>query len=415
MGRWRLLAAIALGLGAKAFAGDDVPIRIVGGEGQQLDFARTDGGLAPVAGLRTQVVFRADQDDPLRSDGRGWTYHHHPDLAGWQHRLYVAWSSCQCDEDTWPCRELYSTSLDGVHWSAPQELFPEGVSTPLRVYFYRSAGGRLLALAGLRLGHERTSERTKGPLVVREVHADHTLGPVYTLRAPVTPAPQPPPYAASADLGFVDACRQLLADHLFLEQQDYGALLDPADRMPWHDPEVWAGDAELRKDATDFGKALSFYQRGDGSVVGVGKKGWVTVSGDSGVTWTQPVRPPTLVTGMGKVWGQQTPSGAYVLVYNPDRRIRYPLAVVTGRDGVTYGAMRATHGQLPVQRYPGRNKDRGASYVRGLSRWSDDGTFRDDGVWLVYSVNKEEIWVSRLPDTVTPAGAIGGPEGASGR
>lgn len=174
-------------------------------------------------------------------------------------------------------------------------------------------------------------------------------------------------------------------------------LLAPPDRMPWHDPERWTGDAELRRDATDFGKALCFYRRADGALVGVAKKGWVTVSGDTGRTWTQPVRPSGLVTGMGKVRGQQAPDGNYILVYNPDRRRRYPLTVVAGSDGVTFGGMRAVHGDLPARRYAGANKDPGASYVRGLSTWSDDGTRQSDGVWLVYSVNKEEIWVSYLP------------------
>lgn len=76
-------------------------------------------------------------------------------------------------------------------------------------------------------------------------------------------------------------------------------------------------------------------------------------------------------------------------------RRRY-VAVVTSEDGITFRDMRVIHGELPAQRYPGQAKDLGASYVRGFSTWSGDGSRKDDGVWLVNSVNKEEIWISHL-------------------
>ena len=47
----------------------------------------------------TFVVLRADKEHPEQSDGVGWTYHHHPDIACWKGRLYVGWNSCQRDED----------------------------------------------------------------------------------------------------------------------------------------------------------------------------------------------------------------------------------------------------------------------------------------------------------------------------
>ncbi len=208
---------------------------------------------------------------------------------------------------------------------------------------------------------------------------------------------QRPLFDTVTDSGFVEACRQLLSNHLFLEQQDYGSLLAPSERMKWHDPNNWAGDDELRKDVTDFGKSMCFFRRADGALVGVGKKRWVTLSRDQGRTWSQPVRPSTLITNMGKVWGQRTPGGRYLLAYNPHEKLRYPLAIVTGDDGIRFRGMRVIHGQLPARRYDGAAKSPGASYVRGISPWSSDGSRKDDGVWLVFSVNKEEIWVSHLP------------------
>jgi hypothetical protein len=60
--------------------------------------------------------------------------------------------------------------------------------------------------------------------------------------------------------------------------------------------------------------------------------------------------------------------------------------------------MRVIHGELPRQRYAGKYKDIGAQYMRGLAEWADDGTLADkQAMWLIYSVNKEDIWVAHIP------------------
>jgi hypothetical protein len=254
----------------------------------------------------------------------------------------------------------------------------------------------MLVIAGLHADNKNDGEQVTGGIVVRELRADHSLGDVFTLRPAGQAATHPPPpFAASADGGFVQACRQLLADHLYLEQQDYGVLLDPAQRMKWNDPANW--DAPARAEATNFGKALCFFPRKDGALVGVGKFGWVTVSRDGGKSWTQPVRPASLVTGWGKVWGQPTPDGRCVLIYNPDPKRRWPLAMLTSDDGVTFRDPHALHGDLPPRRYDGKAKNPGASYLRGLSRWNNDGSWKAGALWFVYSLNKEEIRVIRVP------------------
>jgi hypothetical protein len=273
------LLALMLSFSAGAAEKPDEPLHIVAPELAKLDFTRTDGGLNPVTGLRTFVVFRANKEQPELSDGRGWTFHHHPDLASWSGRLYVGWSSCERDEDTGVSRELFRTSTDGEHWSPVTELFPPGVSTPLRVYFIRVPNGRMLAIAGLRTNFTKIDERTKGPLVVREIRREHTLGAVFTLRPPASAVEgQPPAFTTSADAGFVEACRQLLADRLFLEQQDYGNLLPPEQRMKWNDLGAWDGDEKLKKDAADFGKAMCFFHRADGLGNALARRGSYVVA-----------------------------------------------------------------------------------------------------------------------------------------
>src|SRR3954465_6936018 len=126
-------------------------LNIEGPEQSRVDNTLPDAGLPPAPGVQSVCVFRATRDAVHLSDEYGWTYHHHVDMACWRGRLYVAWNTCEKDEDVWPSRELFSTSTDGVDWGQPQELFPQGVSTPLRMYFFHAPNGRMLAIAGLRV------------------------------------------------------------------------------------------------------------------------------------------------------------------------------------------------------------------------------------------------------------------------
>lgn len=362
-----------------------------------LNFDLTTGGLPVVPNLETYTVIRSDRENPEKSDGYGYTYHHHPDIAVWKGRMYVGWNSCEVDEDTWPSRELLSSSSDGKIWTKPVEMFPQGVSMPIRMYFFLAPNGRMLIIAGLRINQEKLSERIKSGMVVRELKSNHSLGDVFTLRKPSEEADhQPPFYDTSSDKGFIEACNQLLADHLFLLQQDYGNLLDPENRMKWNDPQNWEGDSLVKKNAGNFGKAMCFFERKDGAIVGIGKNRWVTVSKDHGKTWTQPVKPDSFISGMGKVWAQKISDGRYILVYNPDPSRRWPLAMLTSDDGITFREPYVIHDELPARRYAGLHKNAGASYHRGLSKWNNDGSFKDDAVWLVYTLNKEDIRVVRI-------------------
>lgn len=361
-----------------------------------------DAGLPPVVGAQAWQVFRATRGAPEIADGRGWTYNHHIDMAVWRGRYYVAWNQCEKDEDIWPSREVYSTSADGATWDPPRELFPQGISTCLRMYFYVAPNGRMLVIAGLRTSTEEVQEETKGSMVVRQIMSDHALGQVYALQLVGNTKTDLPVFDSSPDAAFVEACRHLLGNAIFLEQQDLGTLLQDR-RMKWHLAENWPGgivpgDSEKWRS----GKAFSFFLRPDGLRVGVSKMGFTTASADNGQTWVQPVVPPTLVTGKAKVWTQQTADGKYALVYNPTTRSRFPLIVVSGKDGQHFGGMRVVQGELPRQRYTGRFRSVGPQYTRGISEWSSDGSIRDDAMWLVYSMSKEDIWVSRVPLPITP-------------
>jgi len=131
--------------------------------------------------------------------------------------------------------------------------------------------------------------------------------------------------------------------------------------------------------------------------VALWKASWAALSSDEGKSWSTPVRVPSIVTNGAKTWGQRTDDGRYAIVYNPANfgSHRWPLRVATGDDGIVFENMLLINGDVPPRRYFGRAKDFGLQYVRGISEGDGDPPGSD--LWVTYSSNKEDMWVSRIP------------------
>ena len=397
-----LLAGSAFAFSQPASPDTLLPIEVRGEEINRINMQLPDGGLKPVVGVQNIQIMRACLNKPELADGDGWTYSHHPDLAVWKGRLYAAWDMQPKHEDEGPYKVVYATSTDGFHWSAPADLFPRNIVLAARFYFYRATNDRMLAFTAFKYKAATVGEVGKSILLVREITADHQLGEVFTLLNLLTSTPQyspPSSFETATDAGFVAACREAAENNLLLEQQDYGVYLG-TNKIPWHD------DPELSKGFWQYGKAFCFYHRQDSTLVGLSKMGWESLSDDNGATWPQrPMQPPTLFAGSGKIWGQRTTDSRYALVYNPNpkRVMRYPLAIVHGDDGQVFRDMRVVHGEVSKIRYGGQWKVFGPQYMRGLAEWADDGTFADrQAMWMIYSVAKEDIWVSRISLPIKP-------------
>ena len=412
--RWGLVggmvalgASVLLALGASdpEPGSAELPLRYVGPPlpSSQLP----DGGLRYSPGVQNIQVYRANR---RASPGfktlqpTGYTYNHHQDIACWKGKLYVAWVTGLKDEDIPPSQVMYASSTDGFNWSDPRNLFPPEMGWQLRFYFYRAANDRMLVFAcGPYQIKERLSEKEKRVLLVRELKPDEQLGPVYTL---VNPGPAyPPAFEQSPDKEFVAACREAYNCKLLLEQQDYGVFLGDR-RMKWHDQANWPGGKVQGRDSYwTFGKAFCFFHRRDHTLVGLCKLGFVTQSSDEGETWSFPVVAKGLERlGGAKEWAQRTPDGRYAMVYPPSTSgNRFPMVLTTSDDGITFSNMRVVHADVPPQRYEGKWKDMGPQYLRGVAEWAGDTpTIDKSAIWVVYSVSKEDIWVSRIPVPIVP-------------
>jgi hypothetical protein len=365
-----------------------------------VDSKAPDGRMPLCPGVQNLQISRSNRKpSPFFAGQPGYTYQHHQDLGVWKGRLYAVWDMTLKDEDTPPCRLVYATSTNGFNWTEPKDLFPPEKGWNLRFYFYRASNDRMLVFAAAphKTKTKRMTEEDKTSLLVREITADHQLGKIYTL---IQPGPkQPPSFEQSNDPGFVAACREACNNKPLLEQQDYGVLLGDR-RMKWHEAANWpGGKMGGMGNFWIFGKAQCFFHRQDGALVSLCKLGFVSLSTDAGETWSQPVVPNSLIAGSGKVWAQKTPDGHYAMVYPPKRPgPRFPMVVTTSDDGITFRDMRVVHGELPPRRYVGASKDIGPQYLRGVAEWAGDASTLDkSAIWVVYSVSKEDIWVSRIP------------------
>ncbi len=357
-----------------------------------------DGRLRPAIGVENIQVLRANRTQPNIADNYGWTYNHAPMLAYWNSKFYLQYLSNPFGEHLAPGQTLVVTSSDGRNWDMPKQVFPIYLLRPgpisghesgmammhQRMGFYVAPNGRLLVL-----GFYGQAPNVFGlggiGRVVREAYKDGTYGPIYFIRYSVlgkrneSNTTTYPFYTRSSDKEFIVACDALLADKL--------------KTMQW-----WEEDRSTDGFFTVTGlQAPSVYHRKDGIAVAHWKASWAALSSDEGKTWSTPVRLPTIITDGAKTWGQRTVDGRYALIYNPTTfgSHRWPLAVVTSDDGIVFDNMLLVHGEVPPRRYMGRAKDFGPQYVRGISE--GNGTPPGSDMWVTYSVNKEDIWISRIP------------------
>ncbi len=133
----------------------------------------------------------------------------------------------------------------------------------------------------------------------------------------------------------------------------------------------------------------------DGRVVGLWKYALTSISKDQGKTWAySPTRAPGFVNANAKIWGQKTSDGKFATVYNPSE-FRWPLAISVSENGLDYQNLLLVNGEISSLRYGGAYKSYGPQYVRGIQE--PDGNPPGGNLWVTYSMNKEDIWVSEIP------------------
>lgn len=395
------LLALAMGCLAALPASAQDRIHYTGSE--LANPAYHDGQLSPVVGVHNIQIMRANREFPDSSNGNGWTYNHQPMLAYWNGQFYYQYLCDPVDEHVPPSHTVLMTSKDGYHWTNPQIVFPEykvpdgytkagrqDVAKNLiaimhqRVGFYVSKSGKLITMGNYGVAMDKKDDPNDGNgigRVVREIKKDGTYGPIYFIyynhgfNEKNTAFPY---FKRSKDKAFVKACQEILDNPLYRMQ-----WVEEADR---NDPII-----PLNKEY----KAFNYYTLPDGKIACLWKHALTSISEDEGNNWAEPVlRAKGFVNSNAKIWGQRLSDGTYATVYNPSE-FRWPLAISLSKDGLEYTTLNLVHGEITPMRYGGNYKSYGPQYVRGIQE--GNGTPKDGDLWVAYSVNKEDMWVSRIP------------------
>jgi hypothetical protein len=361
------------------------------------------GQLAPVMGVHNIQTFRANREHPEMAENFGWTYNHAPMLAYWNNTFYVEYLSDKAGESIPPGQTLLQSSKDGYRWAKPEVIFPvyripdgttkkgrTDVAKDLdavmhqRMGFYVSTKNVFLVLGFYAISFDAKDDPNDGNGIgraVREIKADGTYGPIYFIHynpGYSTKNTRYPYYTASKSKAFVAACKELLNNKLMTQQWN-----EEADRK---DPLI-----TLQKQY----KAFCYYHLPDGRVVGLWKNALTAISNDNGKSWPlNASRAPGFVNSNAKIWGQKTSDGNYATVYNPSE-YRWPLAISTSKNGLDYNNLLLLNGEISPMRYGGNYKSYGPQYVRGIEE--GNGKPADGKLWVTYSMNKEDIWVSSVP------------------
>lgn len=359
------------------------------------------GQLQPVIGVHNIQTFRAQRSHPVNN----WTYNHAPMLTYWNHQFYLEYLSNPVGEHVAPGQSYLQISKDGYDWSEPLVIFPkykiadgfvkEGRKDSTkntyavmhqRIGFYTASSHRLFALGyyGIVMGPGDDPNDGKGiGRVIREIKSDGSFGPIYFLRYNhrfTEENTNYPFYKSAKDKGLIAACDEILASPLLMQQ-----MVEEADR-----------DDALIPLKKDF-KAFNFYHLPDGRTIGWWKYALTSISQNDGKSWQyNPTRAPGFVNSNAKIWGQRIADGNYITVYNPSE-FRWPLALSLSKDGLQYDHLLLVNGEISSMRYGGAYKSYGPQYVRGIQEMD---TQPKDAAWVTYSMNKEDIWVSKIPTPI---------------
>ena len=361
------------------------------------------GQLKPVIGVHSIQTFRANREHPELAENFGWTYNHAPMLAYWNKKFYVEYLSDKIGESIPPGQTLVQSSPDGYSWTRPEVVFPvyripdgttkkgrTDVAKDLdavmhqRMGFYVSSKNVFLVLGFYAISFDAKDDPNDGNGIgraVREIKSDGTFGPIYFIHYNPGYAERNtkyPIYTKSKSKTFIEACKELLSNKLMTQQWN-----EESDRK---DPLI-----TLQKQY----KAFSYYHLADGRVVGLWKNALTAISNDNGKSWPENAsRAPGFVNSNAKIWGQKTSDGNYATIYNPSE-YRWPLAISVSKNGLDYTNLLLVNGEVAPMRYGGNYKSYGPQYVRGIEE--GNGKPADEKLWVTYSMNKEDIWVSSIP------------------
>lgn len=323
------------------------------------------------AAVESQTIFSAKEGE--------WQFNMHPFLVHFEGRFWAMWSSGRVDEDSSSQLIRYATSLDGRTWSEPRTLAhdPDGEAGPFR---WMPGGlevreGRLYAYGTLHKGTDKKGTHWQEA----RLHRFRWEGKSWLDEGSIASDSliyYPPMKNPGGDAEIL--VRRTSTAHIFT------VLWSPATNR-WEETELPGYVLpNYRMSET------SHYIGPDGVVhliirdQGRSEKLYHSVSLDRGRTWTVPVQ-TNYPDAVSKNFSKRLSNGWCVLINTPVTRS--VLVASFSKDGWKFGNPVVLRRDPSPLRYKGKYKDEDSFNY-------SDGIEVDGKLWLIYSVNKEDIVVS---------------------
>jgi hypothetical protein len=232
-------------------------------------------------------------------------------------------------------------------------------------------------------------------LLCRAVHPDGKLGEIFWLCSdPPAPVPGYPAYPAG-NPSLVAKINAYFRQPAHAPQLDFGrkAHPDSDDEHGMSEPTpAWQlnNDTWVRLYRDSGSKHARTLREEEASK---SRRNYASFSHDDGKTWTVPTRtnfPDACArSNAGNLLDGQVYVINNVLPLSTKKGGRSLLAISLSRDGLNFDRMAVLRFLAPDQRYEGRAKSAGYAYPHS--------TIVEDNLWVIYSVNKEDIEIARIP------------------
>ncbi len=363
--------------------------------------------------FRYEFLNKVRTTELLHATPETGTFSHHGFLAYYKEVLFASWDSQARDENTSGQQGMFRYSTDeGKTWSDPRPLFPPladnvPASKTLRPNPFQTSQGfvniddRLYAVTCVdkelteKVYRFNEVSRVRIGFRAREVRANGTLGEIFWL-SDTAPSPEPgyPAFPAGEQslVGKLQAHfkepanlpQLLFGQRIYPDSGDGHCMNEPC--TPWRlDNGTWVrlyrdeGSIEA-KDRDEVENSKS-------------RRNYAAFSFDGGKAWTTPTR-TNFPDSCARSNSGRLPDGQFYVINNilpmtPRKGGRSMLAISLSRDGLNFDRMTVLRFVTPPQRHEGKAKSIGYQYPHSI--------VVKDHLWVIYSVNKEDMEVARVP------------------
>jgi hypothetical protein len=325
--------------------------------------------------------------------------------------LFANWDTHARDENASGQHGVFRRSTDGGKtWSPLEKLFPPlsanvPATEPSQSTRFQTSYGFVVVEDSLyavtdvaewqRADAKKIKPRIKIGLLCRAVHPDGELGNIFWLNDdPPAPVSGFPAYPAG-EPSLVAKINAYFRQPVHAPQLSFGGNAHP-DSDDEHGMAEPAPAWQL-----DDGTWVKLYRDG-GSIyartlreeeASKSRRNYASFSYDDSETWTVPTR-TNFPDACARSNAGRLPDGQVYVINNvlplsTKKGGRSLLAISLSRDGLNFDRMVVLRFLAPDPRYEGRSKSVGYGYPHS--------TIVEDDLWVIYSVNKEDIEIARIP------------------